>query len=325
MKKRRRSKFFDPGKGGIGGHRRRKGATAGICVECKKTQIVAPNAWFRVGRPTCRHCGGFLEPSDAAQERFLLPVRAEQADQDRRCVCCNAVLRSANKDIFCGIKECQKARGSILAFAIGKKASAVRVASAKVLPSGCIAFVGQIGRRSYNLPPNSYIIQADSVPPNVQPPRLSKAALHIERPEIKPEPPPLPPPPKPPKPEPKVEEPEPPIVHEPGPKFLWPAPRPKKESIEAAIQKLSPILQRLARKFYEKNIRPRSGAVFNDVAPERSSLITSYQRQLMASLHEHGVSFREIEEIMHLYPTNGNAAYRQIRKYKEDKRKRRKA
>lgn len=90
-----------------------------------------------------------------------------------------------------------------------------------------------------------------------------------------------------------------------------------KEKVEQAIDRLQPDLRRLARRWFH---RTHDGQPY----PYRHSSeqharqnpdfgVTNEQRALMFELKSEGCSFREIEEIMHLYPESGNDAYRAVK------------
>ncbi len=91
-----------------------------------------------------------------------------------------------------------------------------------------------------------------------------------------------------------------------------------KEKVEQAINRLRPELRRLARRWFHRtwNGSPfyRHGSdAFARKYPEME--VTPEQRALMFELQQEGCSYREIEEIMHLYPNSGNDAYRCVKQH----------
>lgn len=80
----------------------KKHSTKGVCPSCGHTQYVAISEWRRSRRLHCDHCGDFLVPSKAAQERENLSI-VNVPVEERRCKDCNAKLRSGNLGNYCSV------------------------------------------------------------------------------------------------------------------------------------------------------------------------------------------------------------------------------
>jgi hypothetical protein len=87
--------------GGNGGIFLSRGAHQGQCVNCGNYQYISRLAWTRRTRPTCKDCGGLLEPSKTAQKgNPRIRCQGESAPK-RKCSLCGAILRSSNKEPWC--------------------------------------------------------------------------------------------------------------------------------------------------------------------------------------------------------------------------------
>lgn len=47
------------------------------CLDCGAKRQVSSKEWIRAARPRCYDCGGPVEPSESARERYLLHTTAQ--------------------------------------------------------------------------------------------------------------------------------------------------------------------------------------------------------------------------------------------------------
>jgi len=93
-----------------------------------------------------------------------------------------------------------------------------------------------------------------------------------------------------------------------------------KDKVEQTIDRLRPELRRIARRWFHRTLNGdpfyRHGSdAFARKHPEFA--VTPEQRAFMYELQQEGCSYREIEEILHLYPNSGNDAYRCVNQHNE--------
>lgn len=99
------------------------------------------------------------------------------------------------------------------------------------------------------------------------------------------------------------------------------------ERVEAAIDRLPEYDRRRARRWFHKTYVNKNGVrkpypyrrgseSYAEEHPEFG--VPTDQREFMYTLNQHGMSFREIEAIMHLFPQQGNDAQRCINRHIED-------
>lgn len=92
-----------------------------------------------------------------------------------------------------------------------------------------------------------------------------------------------------------------------------------KSKVEEAIARLPKDLRDKARKMFHKTMPYRHGSeTYARKHPELA--VSASEKAFFYKLRRAGCSFREIEEIGHLYPNSGNDAYRIYHQY-EDERK----
>lgn len=88
-------------------------------------------------------------------------------------------------------------------------------------------------------------------------------------------------------------------------------PLPKQKVFQALEEKLSGRLKFLALKWFFSQVPYRRGSdLYARRHPETK--VDASQMDLMVKMKENGLSFMEIEEVMHLTPASGNDAYRCI-------------
>ena len=102
-----RQMFFDHGAGGVGRFIHREGNVSyGVCDSCGHRTMVAHLEWHRAGRPQCTRCGGYLQPSQNAQQQdYKLSTRAP-AKTEAACIFCRAKLASDNPTLICRSEKC---------------------------------------------------------------------------------------------------------------------------------------------------------------------------------------------------------------------------